>query len=164
MRGVNRGASLIQLTGGETIPPPVRSYDRTRPGRFSVNFVTWANRLYRAVSDGPAFCYGHVGKPVSGPIAARDDARGKSVTGLRGDTGASCAGGACMGGGGESPTHRGWFSWAIRRGLCCCGMVGLSVSVFLVFPTVCRLAWWCVVGSLRVLASFLFPVFGGDEV
>lgn len=56
------------------------------------------------------------------------------------------------------------FSWAIRRGLCCCGMVGLSVSVFLVFPTVCRLAWWCVVGWLRVLASFLFPVFGGDEV
>lgn len=69
-----------------------------------------------------------------------------------------------MGGGGESPTHRGWFSWAIRRGLCCCGMVGLSVSVFLVFPMVCRLAWWCVVGWLRVLASFLFPVFGGDEV
>lgn len=164
MRGVNRGASLIQLTGGETIPPPVRSYDRTRPGRFSVNFVTWANRLYRAVSDGPAFCYGHVGKPVSGPIAARDDARGKSVTGFAGGYRRLMFWGSLHGRGRGVPTHRGWFSWAIRRGLCCCGMVGLSVSVFLVFPTVCRLAWWCVVGSLRVLASFLFPVFGGDEV
>lgn len=42
--------------------------------------------------------------------------------------------------------------------------LGFPYRCFLVFPTVCRLAWWCVVGSLRVLASFLFPVFGGDEV
>ena len=83
-----------------------------------------------------------------------------------------CGGTAALGpvgslaweGEGSPPPHARWFSWASRRGLCCCGMVGLSVSVFLVFPMVCRLAWWCVVGWLRVLASFLFPVFGGDEV
>lgn len=164
MRGVNRGASSHPIqrrnhsATGSIIRPneagPVLGEFRDM-GESPVSgcfrwpgILLWACRKagFRADS-GPGRCTRKVRYRVCGGIQALD-----------------VLGEPAWEGEGSPPPHARWFSWAIRRGLCCCGMVGLSVSVFLVFPMVCRLAWWCVVGWLRVLASFLFPVFGGDEV